>query len=246
MKQFPILLFLLPLASLAQEKDKSSLVGEKNIIRLNLSSLVLENISVQYEREIGRNKSILIGARFMPKGSIPFRDALEREIDNKDVQVGNAKTGNFAITPEFRFYFGKKEALKGFYVAPYLRYANFDIDGPVSYNSGLTKKTGIFTGNINSFSGGCMIGAQFRLGKSWMLDCWIAGGHIGFASGTMTYAASTPLTASEQQSMRDNLDAIDIPFVKFTYTVNQNGAVIKADGNWAGLRGLGLNIGYRF
>jgi hypothetical protein len=248
MRKILFALVLSPSFLLAQNKEKKAFIipKEKNIVKVNLSSLALKNIALQYERAIAKKTSLALGLRFQPKGTIPFKSELEKQVDNEDVQIGDFKEGNFAITPEIRFYFGKKEGLKGFYLAPYIRYASFDLEGPISYNSGGSKKKGIFAGKLNSFSGGIMIGSQFKLGKNLMLDWWIAGGHGGFGNGDLQYKADVPLTPSEQSSLKSNIESVDLPFVKFTYNVDANGATIKAQGAWAGLRGFGLNLGYRF
>lgn len=88
-----------------------------------------------------------------------------------------------------------------------------------------------------------MIGAQFKLGKSVYLDWWILGPNYGSSSGKISGQRS--LSASEQQSLRDEIDGLDIPLTEFTYTVNGNGATINFDGPWAGLR-AGLCFGIRF
>jgi hypothetical protein len=164
-------------------------------------------------------------------------------VNDPDIQVQNIQIGNFALTPEFRYYFGK-QALKGLYIAPYLRYANFKMQAPVNYTSLLTQKTANFTGNISSFSGGLLIGDQFRLSKRLILDFWIIGGHFGGSNGNLSFTAS--LTPQEQQDIRQTLSNTKIPLFHIQYDINSNGGTITSKGAWIGFRGIAFNLGYRF
>jgi hypothetical protein len=92
-----------------------------------------------------------------------------------------------------------------------------------------------------------MIGAQWFLGesKNWVLDWWIIGAHYGASKGDFNAKTSRTLNAIEQQELKKQLEDLDIPLVDYTVTVNSNGAAMKVDGPWAGLR-TGLSFGYRF
>lgn len=237
MKNLICFLLLLPIAAFAQNSS----------LKINASSLALKNFSFQYEHSIGKKTSLALGFRFMPKSGLPFQSSAEDifNLDEEDVNIGRFKTGNIAITPEFRYYFGK-DGHSGFYLAPYARYANFDIKLPVKYQSNSTQREADFTGNIHSYSGGLMIGTQYNLGKSIVLDIWIIGGHYGGSSGNLTSVITPALTPTEQSSLRETLGDFDPTPFKYSYTLNANGAEIKATGPWAGIRGAGLNIGIRF
>ena len=110
----------------AQTENNVSTDFKKNIVKLNLFSLPLKNLSLQYERGLNENMSVALGVRFQPKGSIPFqstiRNSMDTDNDTADAGldfVNNAQISNWAITPEFRYYFGKKP-LNGFYIAPFI------------------------------------------------------------------------------------------------------------------------------
>ena len=215
---------------------------EPNVVKINLGSLIVKNISLQYERAISNKTSVALGVRFMPNTNIPFQSWIEDQVNDPDVQVGRIKLGNFALTPEFRFYF--KEALKGLYIAPYARYASYAMTAPVNYQSLLTTKTADFDGDIYSFSGGVLFGSQFMLSKNLVLDWYIIGAHIGGSSGELNFAAS--LTPAEQADLRQTLDEVDIPFFKIQHDINANGGTITSKGAWAGIRGFTVNLGWRF
>lgn len=214
-----------------------------NAIKINLGSIILKNIALQYERVIGNKTSVALGIRFQPFGSLPFKGFIRDKVNDPDILVDQVRIGNVAVTPEFRYYFGKS-AMKGVYIASYARYANYKMSSPVNYTSGLMDKTAFFSGNISSISGGILLGHQFRLSGNLLMDFWILGGHFGSSSGQLSFIAS--LTPQEQDELEQSLDNIDIPLFNIEHDINSNGGIIRSKGAWAGFRGLALNLVYRF
>jgi hypothetical protein len=102
------------------------------------------------------------------------------------------------------------------------------------------------TGKITSTSGGIMFGTQHRIFKVLTLDIWIIGGHYGSSKGTLAITRNFS-TQQERDALKQELDDIDAPPFKFkNATVTATGASIQSDGPWAGIRGLGINLGFRF
>ena len=81
------------------------------------------------------------------------------------------------------------------------------------------------------------------IANKFYLDWSILGPNYGFSNGELL--GTRTLMASEQQSLREELDDIDLPVGRTTSTVNASGATLKVDGPWAGIRG-NIGIGYRF
>jgi hypothetical protein len=246
MKHFLLSLLLLPLLGLSQEKQAPAALP-KNIVRLNLSSLLLKNYHVTYERALSRKISVSLNVRLMPNGTIPFKNYFDNNFSGNQVRFNEIRVGNSAITPEFRFYLGKGN-LKGFYLAPYLRFATFDASTPINYTStgsgGAFVKIGDFNGRVTSTSGGIMFGWQFNLSKKLVLDWQIIGGHFGSCNGNLKLVS--PLTAQEQSSLLSSLNGIKIEPFKIETSVDANGSNIKVTGPWAGIRGANIGIGLRF
>lgn len=242
MKKLLFVLLLSPFLVNAQ-----SLIGGSNIVKWNLSSLALNNYHFSYERHIYKNLSISVSYRTMPFGNVPYQKQFQDLINSNELNFSRFQMGNTAITIEPRIYLSLKK-MKGFYIAPYLRFATFDVSAPVKYSSNATvpatSKDADFTGKIKSTSGGLLIGYQFQILKKLVLDFQIIGGHYGNSSGNLNFVA--PLGPFEQQSLRDNLKNININPFTFTSTVTANGAQITTDGPWAGIRGLNLGLGFRF
>lgn len=179
----------------------------------------------------------------MTKGPIPFQAQFEEAINSTDINFSKFEIGNTAITPELRIYLSLGK-MKGFYLAPYMRFATFDLGAPIKYTSNLGSKEAVFSGKITSTSGGLMIGYQFQLLKKLVLDFQIIGGHYGTSKGDLNFAAT--LSEFERQSLENNIKNIEAEPFKLAPTVTNNGAQIKTDGPWAGIRGLNLGLGLRF
>ena len=229
----------------SDKEDKEISIMKKNIIKINLPALAFKNITVQYERALSRKTTVAGTFRFMPKGSIPFKSNIIKLADDPELerQLNNVEIGNMAFMPEIRFYLGKKGAFHGFYVAPFASIARYSANLLFEYDdNGITKNIPL-SGNVNSFTGGLMLGAQWKLSKALYLDWWILGPNYGNSKGDI--AGKKTLTPSEQQALRDELSMLDIPLTKFTYTVDGNGATVNFKGPWAGVRS-GLCIGINF
>lgn len=243
MKKIIFLLLCLPLFASAQ-----SLIGGSNIVRWNLGSLALRNYHFTYERSIAKRFSLSVSYRTMSKGSVPFQSQLEKAIESDEINFGKFEMGNTTWTLAGRVYLGLGK-MKGFYLEPYLRFANFDLSAPVKYTITSGPATGqskeaLFAGNVKSTSPGLMIGWQFQLATKIVMDIQLLGGHYGHSNGDLNFAAT--LSTQEQDALRQSLSEIKADPFKFTYTVNGSGAQIKTDGPWAGIRGANIGIGFRF
>lgn len=229
---------------LAQD-DTDSIVVKKNMVKLNLPALALKNFTVQYERAVAKKISVAATVRYMPDGSIPLKSTFVKLADNPDTerQLNNLTVGNFAVMPEVRFYLGRKGVFHGFYLGPFVSFARYNAELLYEYDDAGTVKNIPLKGTVNSVTGGLMIGVQKKLGKNIYLDLWILGANYGSSKGDIS--GKKTLTASEQQSLKDELASLDIPLAKFTYAVDGNGATVNFKGPWAGVRS-GICIGFNF
>lgn len=241
-------LFLCSLGTVTAQETPVPAEG-KNLVKWNFAALALKNYSFQYERAVGKKISVAVGVRFAPKSDMPFKSKVEELIDDEDTwnDIKDFKTGNFAITPEVRFYMGKG-VFRGFYVAPFVRYATYSVEGPFNFEvevAGTTRsETMPLSGDITALTGGLLFGAQWKLSKLVYLDWWILGPNYGTSSGDIS--GKKTLNSQEQEALREELaDLEDLPLVKTKYTVDGEGAKVDFDGPWAGLR-AGLSIGFRF
>lgn len=234
----------------ASAQIDSTQVKRYNILKVNLSSIVFNNYSFQYERVLGKRWSVALGYSFRPKGALPFKSALEGMAEEEDEAtnylIDNAKIGATAITPEIRWYLGQGYG-KGFYIAPYYRYSKFETqDVLVEYEDGTGTQFLKMGGDITGSSFGLMFGAQWTIGKHFVIDWWIIGAHIGSGSGKIVGTSSAPLSPEAQAEIRDVLEDFELPLIDTKVDVNSSGARVDLDGSWGGVRAFGFNVGYRF
>ncbi len=243
----------------AQEQQASTsenkVRGPKNYVKFNITSIALKNYSIQYERALTKAISLAFTFRDMPSTNLPFKSQILKQVDATDENIRNAvnevKIGNMAFTPELRFYMGKKGYGRGFYIAPFYRYAKYDASNLVvdyEYQDDQDQQVTAsitMSGNITANTVGLMFGAQWALGKYVCLDWWLLGPHYGKSKGDLTGIPSQPIPAEGQTEIRQTLEDLEIPMVKQTVEVSANKVNMKIDGPWAGIR-AGISLGIRF
>lgn len=253
---FSILLLnqFIALNTMAQDDEEQP---GKNIIKTNLPGLALRNYNLTYERMLSKKTSFNLGFRTMPSGPILFKDMIINSIDDAGTssqvdtrqEIESIRMSNFAVTPEIRFYAGKRGYGHGFYFSLFYRYARHEVGNiSVDYeNNAGTTSTATLTGSLTSNTGGFMLGSQWVIGKRVVLDWWILGPHFGAAKGTLTGTNSTPISTADQNSLQTEIEDVleAVPLVKSVIDVNANGAKVSLSGPWAGVRG-GLSLGIRF
>jgi hypothetical protein len=246
-----MLTMLLALGTQAQYGIQEYEVRGMNIIKANLTGLLFRSYGGQFERVINRRISLGLSYRNMPEGPIPFKNAVINQVGDGDQetidQINSLRVKSMAITPEVRFYLGKKGFGNGFYLAPFYRYATHEASNiSVDYQGTGGANQIDMSGKLTSNTGGLLIGAQWTLGEKIVLDWWILGPHYGGGNGDLRGVATTPLSPSEQADLQNELENLAYPFgIKATVSVNANGALVQMKGPVAGVR-AGIMLGFRF
>jgi len=243
----------------AQQVSQTNSAGPErtsmNFVKVNLTSLLIKNYSLQYERVLSKSISAAISFRIMPETGLPFKDQIINIADITDPDVKeiaeNLLISNYAITPEIRYYFGKKKYGNGLYLSLFYRYGSYNFNNivfDVEYEEG-DGPTMDATADIKSHTGGLLLGSQWSLGKYVCLDWWILGPHFGVSSGDAIAISSYQLDLEEQQDFRDEVnDALvdaDIPMLDYKISTTSDQVSLNFDGPWGGLR-FGLSIGVKF
>lgn len=246
-------LFILALL-ITLQVNAQKLIGGKNIIKGNLTSFALKNYHLSFERSLNHFMSVSASYRYMPKGSLPLQAIAKKYIDNPAINFDLFQMGNNALTFESRFYLGLQK-MSGFYIAPYARFADFDLSVPVEYTytpegsfiapTPITKSANL-DGVIKSTNYGAYIGLQKQLLTKLVIDIWFIGGHFGSSNGTLNFIAPEKLPTQAVSALQKALDDTKVSPFEITSKVNQNGATADMKGPWAGFRGLGISLGLRF
>ncbi len=229
---------------------------QMNFVKLNITSVILKNYAIQYERVLTKRISVALSFRMMPSTSLPFKNKIINSMNNPDQQaidaIESVKLNNIAITPEVRFYLGKKGYGRGFYIAPFYRFAkyganNLDINFEDNSSGTPVNRTVVMSGNLNTHTGGLLFGVQWALGKHVALDWWILGPSFGVSSGSLLGVSNTVIPPDGQQEIRNTIDDIDIPMVKKTvsFSSDNKNVMIDLTGPWAGIRS-GILLGFKF
>jgi hypothetical protein len=247
---FGCLLFATQLVN-AQVVSKSiSSDQKKNIFKVNLTSLAFKNLSFQYERVVAQKTSVALGLSVMPKTGLPFASTIKDQWGgNADAAraIDQTELSNFSITPEVRFYLGKKQAPAGFYIAPFIRYNQLKFDQIYNFApSDNTLHTANIKGTLNNVGGGVLIGSQWNLGKSMTLDWWIAGPIYGSSHGNLSGTDPKGIPAADRAKVKSDIESTNIPGTKIDATVGANQIDVNLSGPYVGLRAFGIALGIKF
>jgi hypothetical protein len=240
-------------------KKASAQTGDlkKNNIQINLSSLALKNFSFNYERSVARKITVSAGYKFMPRtriGDVALINTITNKLVFDDSGITDLKdtyTSNQTITAEVRFYAGKYDGPRGFYVSLYGRYNSMKIDYPYVYSAGNGNNINVpLNATLNGIGGGVMVGAKWLIVKRLSLDIYILGLHYGGMSGDVIGNTDlSDLSSEDKQGLKNDIDTkfvlLNKNYVKSS-TVNDNGITAHASGPFAGIRGLGVNLGFSF
>jgi len=228
----------------------------KHNIKMNVSSLTLNNYSFSFERALTRKTSFVAGYRIMPNTVVGDMAVskfladkyLEDDNDLKD-HLDKANFSNQAFTGELRYYTGKHAGPRGFYVGAYGRYTDMSFSYQDTYNTTLQNYDLPYKGKLTGFGGGLMVGAQWLVTNRITFDWYIAGAHYGNMGGDVNVAQDlSELPESEKRELEADVEE------RFTIggrqlidaTVTDAGVHGKVDAPFFGIRGFGFNLGIAF
>jgi len=130
---------------------------EKFAIKINPLSVFLSTGSMFFEGKLNNNTSLQVGVAYT------------------GLELGDFAYNGIILTPEVRFY-AKQRSISGFYIAPYLRYQNFNIT--VEDPSSTSKM------NYQSFGGGLLFGRQWVYSSGFIFDLFAG---PSYNNGDITY-----------------------------------------------------------
>ena len=144
-----------------------SLMAQSNAVKMNLLSAVVRTVNVQYEHVLNEGASFQLGGYFTAASwgasEIQFR--------------------GYGITPEYRFYFGDDPAPMGFYVAPFFRYQNWNLQSTADGSND--------EADFKSFGGGVIVGRSWIFSEKVIFEIFIgpkySDGKIEIISGSDSF-----------------------------------------------------------
>jgi len=257
------LLFFITLAAFgATAQDSASMPTtplpskpKKNVLKANVIGIAL---SGQYERLLSKRVAVGFSYKTIPWGGVPFRGLINPNNQGTQETLNKLRFHHQALTPEIRFYFGKKGYGNGFYVAPFYRNATFRTSGLgldfVKDNG--QEDTLRFDARINTHTYGMLLGSQWNLGKRFVLDIQFFGPHFGRSNLSIIARPKFDMTPDEQDNLealgqlfaeeaKNSLTSAGIPFKNETVLKEPEKISLKANSIWAGIR-TGISIGWRF
>jgi len=254
-KNLLLLLVLLGVckALFAQEPPKPTgeiAVARKNVVKLNLFPVEFKIFSLQYERKIHKNFSLALGLGMMPQRPLPnsILNAFESGVNFDITDLREIKFSSYFVTPEIRFYPGKKikhQAPHGFYLGLYGRWAKFNVDINYNYEStsnGVTSTEKIpLRFSYGGTAGGLCMGAQWIINRV-SIDWLIVGFHYG--SGYFSGEGTGDSIAKDPEGFKQDMEDLGIGNLKPVADIVGSTAKVKIPGiPFAGLR-TGLSIGF--
>lgn len=251
-KLLPSLLSLcLLLSGAALFAQQEEPVAGKNIIKFNLTDVLFKNYSFEYERVINHNQSFGIGLGISPNVGLPFKQTLLNDFGgNADARTAIESTvfTKYTVTPEYRFYLGKKGAPTGFYIAPFGRYTHMNVDQDYAFTPSDGKPhLAHVKGNFDGVGGGVMVGAQWAIGKNVTFDWFILGPFVGAMNASFHGTDDmSDMNAQDKANLKSDIESVSIPLWKVQATVGDNVVDTKLKGPFYGVRAFGFNIGFRF
>ena len=173
------------------------------------TGLVLGNIGLQGEYNINAKKSLTA------KIGLPVNAHHTFTYDESDAAF-DMKTINFMAG--YRIYLSKRH-LKGLYFEPFFKYVHHTSEG---IGTGVLQNENVkmnFTNDYNGFGVGAQLGAQFFIGKRFVIDLFFLGPEINTANNkfkaieiTNTLPWTIVQAAEAEQDIKDFIDKF--PFIK--------------------------------
>lgn len=228
-----------------------SAYGQKSAVKLGLGGLATASVNGRFEVALADRVSFqLTGMYKFPTNPLK---GLTQELN-----MTTKGLSGFGVIPEVRFYFGQSLAgtIEGFYLAPFLKYHRYGIDGSQVINYTNDKGTIILTPDFDislaTVGGGLQLGYHFIFGKHFSLDWHFLGFGVDFhrARARYDFANSDVNLLDVAQQVIDNINETleeDYPInaQDFEPFIDGNRARFAAPFTLPGFR-AGISIGMAF
>ena len=188
---------------------------------LKLVNPVTRGASFGYEGVVGQQISMNMGVKvLLPRdlsgAELTFKDVNDIQTGTGLIDAGSLK--GFTLTPEFRIYFSQKDgAPYGFYLAPWLRYFNYNADPIITHLNNQGEASQLDT--RFAFSGlgaGGSLGFQHIWDSGFMIE-WNIGAGVSGSRARFTGTVSGQIEDDIDQfldNLSTNLGGVPINFLR--------------------------------
>lgn len=177
-----------------------------NAVKLSVSSLALNNVHFKYERAVNPDFSFQVSlAKYLPMDlvkrfsnktfswrdyEVDLNDFNELEFYGHYLTIPKLNLKGFYTQGEVRWYPGKKDILRGFYLAPFYTYQMASLNNVEAFDS----NENFYNGNVSIqyFGGGLQSGIQWVLKKYLIIDFHFLGLGWGTVKNSVSYTTDNP------------------------------------------------------
>lgn len=210
-----------------------------NAVKLSLGSLALSNVHLKYERKLPSKFSFQISlGKYLPIDLVKRLSDRNFSWREYDVNLENFNElefyGNYLTIPEInlsgfytqgeiRWYPGKKDALRGFYLAPFYTFHMAALNNVEAYDS----EGYFYNGNVSVqyAGGGLQTGIQWLVKRWLIIDFHFLGFGAARVKNKVSYSTDNPYVNYESQVIDfENfvLDELKLEQKKYDITVSEN------------------------
>ncbi|MEM6317402.1 MAG: hypothetical protein AAF960_07010 [Bacteroidota bacterium] len=223
---------------------------EKNIVKLNLPNLAFGNLTLNYERVLSARNSVTLNLGYIRPQSVNY--LVPTEIENGEVELEGLIDNRFSgltATLEYRMYGKKKGAPKGFFYAPYLRYANYSYDFTDEFDTESSTTTDYYNieSKLSTVGLGIQIGFQWFIADRISID-W---GLLGVAAQYYTFSSTFTSTDDSfdygelEAEFTSDIDDTPLSSSGLEFTASEDNLKLKWPLLFGGARTY-LSVGYKF
>lgn len=215
--------------------------AQDNIIKLGVFGASYGDFSLTYERKVTPKSAINFTIGYM-NPNLSVLDWFEVDYSSSGMVLRELKSG-FHSSFDYRFYLGEKEALNGFYIAPYLRYINYNS----LFSDEINGKDFNVDVKFNSAGLGFQMGYQWIVHDNISIDWYFLGieGAYMWPKAIYTTGESNFDYSTIKGSIQESISSIWYFRNKLVQTTNRDNQTVWIP-SFIPLIRTGISIGYAF
>jgi len=186
----------------------SEVMAQNHIVKIGIPAILYGRANLNYEVVLNEKSTLNLRAGIQFPRNFPIdANGFQTENPNDGFRFETGKWTAYGFTPSYRIYFGKNNpAPHGFYVSPYISYNRNAVDFDVRYDDGANLDIPAnFKVGLSGIGGGIMIGNQWVINESFVLDFNYFGIGYGIQNVSFKFSSSDPNVDYEQ--LKDELEA---------------------------------------